>query len=192
ASTVRIDGESGTGKELVARAWHATSHRNRNRFEAINCSAIPAGLLESERCGHKRGAFTDAKSDRKGIFELCTDGTLLLDEIGEMPIELQAKLLRVLQEREVTPLGASKGIKVNTRVIAATNKDLQKEVREGRFREDLYFRLAVLTIELAPLRDRIEDIPALVSHFLKQMNERFGKEVRMPDQEVMSRLSAYP
>lgn len=191
-STVLILGESGTGKEVIARAIHKSSKRGDNRFEAINCAAIPPTLLESELFGHKRGAFTDAKADRKGIFELCSEGTLLLDEIGEMPIELQAKLLRVLQEREVTPLGASKGVKINTRVIAATNKDLQKEVREGRFREDLYFRLAVLTIELAPLRERTEDIPALVAHFLQQMNERFGKSIRMPDQEVMTRLMAYP
>src|SRR5690606_14209697 len=139
ASTVRIDGESGTGKELVARALHATSHRNKNRFEAINCSAIPAGLLESELFGHKKGAFTDAKADRKGIFELCSEGTLLLDEIGEMPFEVQAKLLRVIQEKEVLPVGAGRGVPINPRLIAATNRELVDEVRHGRFREDLYF-----------------------------------------------------
>lgn len=190
-STVLVTGESGTGKELVARAIHRVSQRSTQRFEAINCGAIPETLLESELFGHKRGAFTDAKADRKGLFELCSDGTLFLDEIGEMPLNLQVKLLRVLQEKEVMPLGSSHGIKVNTRVIAATNRNLTEEVRSGRFREDLYYRLAVLQIRLPALRERREDIPMLVSYFLERYNESFGKTVQPLSKELESRLLAY-
>lgn len=191
SSTVLITGESGTGKELVARAIHNVSQRSQQRFEAINCGAIPETLLESELFGHKRGAFTDAKMDRKGLFELCSEGTLFLDEIGEMPLNLQVKLLRVLQEKEVMPLGSSHGIKVNTRVIAATNRNLPEEVRSGRFREDLYYRLAVLQIRLPALRERRDDIPVLISHFLERYNERFGKSVQPPSKELEARLLAY-
>jgi DNA-binding NtrC family response regulator len=190
-STILIVGESGTGKELVARAIHNSSARKGGRFEAINCGAIPGNLLESELFGHKRGAFTDAKTDRKGMFEICQGGSLLLDEIGEMPLELQVKLLRVLQEKVVTPLGASNTVHVDARVIAATNRVLQREVQNGKFREDLYFRLAVLTIELPPLRERRTDIPLMIGHYLEKMNNRFGKEVRMPNKELQTRLMAY-
>jgi two-component system response regulator GlrR len=190
-SRVLITGESGTGKEVVAKALHATSHRSAKRFEAINCGAIPENLLESELFGHKRGAFTDAKTDHKGFFETCSDGTLFLDEIGEMPLPLQVKLLRVLQESRVTPVGSNQSIKVNTRVIAATNRSLEEEVRAGRFREDLYYRISVLKIQLPSLRERSEDIPLLVNHFLATYNSRFGKSVRAPSQEVMARLIAW-
>jgi DNA-binding NtrC family response regulator len=190
-STVLVVGESGTGKEVVARAIHQTSNRKDHRFEAINCAAIPATLLESELFGHKKGAFTDAKVDRKGIFEVCSDGTLLLDEIGEMPVELQAKLLRVLQEKEVTPIGSSRGIKINTRVVAATNKNLTDLVKAGQFREDLYFRLAVLTIELPSLRERKDDIPLLVEAFVQKMNERFNKTIAAPSKELLAKLMGY-
>jgi DNA-binding NtrC family response regulator len=190
-STVIIFGESGTGKELVARALHKTSPRGDGVFQAINCGAIPEKLLESELFGHVRGAFTDAKSDRKGIFEICAEGTLLLDEISEMPLPLQVKLLRVLQEREVIPVGSSRSIKVNTRVLASTNRDLDEEVKAGRFREDLFFRLSVLRVELPPLRDRCEDVPLLVEHFLKRFNERFNRSVMRPSDEEMARLMTY-
>lgn len=187
-STVLITGESGTGKELVARALHKLSRRTGSRFGAINCAAIPETLLESELFGHRKSAFTDAKADRKGIFEVCSGGTLLLDEIGEMPVTLQVKLLRVLQEKEVTPIGSSEPISVDTRVIAATNRDLAAEVKAGRFREDLFYRLSVLRIDLPPLRERREDIPLLVNEFLRRFNERFAKHVSGPSHEVMARL----
>lgn len=190
-STVLLVGESGTGKELMARAIHANSKRTGQRFEAVNCGAIPENLLESELFGHKRGAFTDAKTDRKGLFEICENGTLFLDEIGDMPIGLQVKLNRVLQEREIMPLGSSRSVKVNTRVLAATNKHLPTEVQRGNFREDLYYRLAVLKLELAPLRERRDDIPILIDHFLHQFNKRFSKSVHLPSKEVELRLAAY-
>ncbi len=189
-SRVLITGESGTGKEVVAKALHTTSKRSAKRFEAINCAAIPENLLESELFGHKRGAFTDAKSDHKGFFETCSEGTLFLDEIGEMPLQLQVKLLRVLQESRVTPVGSNQSIKVNTRVIAATNRSLEEEVRKGTFREDLFYRLSVLKIHLPPLRDRRSDIPLLVNYFLSLFNVRFGKAIVGPSQEIMARLSA--
>lgn len=190
-STVLILGESGTGKELVARALHKCSNRAKGRFEAINCGAIPETLLESELFGHKRGAFTDAKTDKKGLFEICSSGTLLLDEIGDMPATLQVKLLRVLQEREVRPLGSTTTIKVNTRVIASTHKDLFEEALQNRFRQDLYFRLSVLQLWVPPLRERREDIPILVNHFLDMYSKRFGKFVKRPSYEVMARLMAH-
>ena len=190
-STVLINGESGTGKELVARAIHQSSTRAKERFEAVNCGAIAANLLESELFGHKRGAFTDAKADRKGLFEVCDGGTLFLDEIGEMPTNLQVKLLRVLQEREVMPVGSSSTIKVNTRVVAATNKNLADEVKAGNFRTDLYYRLNVLQILLPPLRERTEDIPLLVRFFLDRFNKRFTKSIQPPTKELESRLVSY-
>jgi DNA-binding NtrC family response regulator len=190
-STVLILGESGTGKEVVARAIHATSPRAAERFNAINCGAIPEQLLESELFGHKKGSFTDAKADRKGIFEVCSAGTLLLDEIGDMPMPLQTKLLRVLQEKQITPIGSSTTININTRVIAATHRDILDEAKSKRFREDLYYRLSVVVIRIPPLRHRIEDIPILTNHFLDQFNQRFEKDVRPPKNTLMARLMAY-
>ena len=190
-SMVLILGESGTGKEIIARAIHQTSTRKAQRFAAINCGAIPENLLESELFGHRKGAFTDAKSDRKGIFELCTDGTLLLDEIGDMPLPLQMKILRVLQEREINPIGATSVVKVNTRVIAATHRNILEESRANRFRADLYFRLSVVVLHVPALRQRREDIPELVSYFLAACNGRFGRAVRMPSASAMRRICSY-
>lgn len=190
-STILINGESGTGKEVVARSIHHLSNRSNSRFEAINCAAIPEALLESELFGHKKGAFTDAKSDRKGIFELCSDGTLLLDEIGDMPLVLQTKLLRVLQEREVVPVGGSQAVKVNTRVLAATHRDLKEEIKNGNFREDLYFRLSVLPIVVQPLRNRREEIPILVDFFLKDFCKKFNRQIDSPSAEVMKRVMSH-
>lgn len=191
-STVLILGDSGSGKELVARALHSSSNRARQRFEAINCAAIPENLLESELFGVKRGAFTDAKADRPGIFQICSEGTLFLDEIGDMPIALQSKLLRVLQERQVTPVGSNVSIPINTRIVAATNRNFKEEIAAGRFREDLYFRLSVIMLSLPPLRDRVEDIPLLTSYFLERFNKRFNRQVAEPNAETKARLMAYP
>lgn len=191
-STVLIVGDSGSGKELVARALHSSSNRARQRFEAINCAAIPENLLESELFGVRRGAFTDAKADRPGIFQICSEGTLFLDEIGDMPLALQSKLLRVLQERQVTPVGASTPIPINTRIVAATNRNFKEEIAAGRFREDLYFRLSVIMLSLPPLRERPEDIPLLTSYFLERFNKRFNRHVAEPNQETRARLMAYP
>lgn len=190
-STVMITGESGTGKELIARSVHDLSPRAKNRFGAINCGAIPASLLESELFGHKRGAFTDARTDRKGLFEACNTGTLFLDEIGEMPIELQVKLLRVLQEKEIVPLGSDKPVAVDVRIVTATNKNLREEVRKGRFREDLYFRINVIPLVVPPLRERREDIPMLAQHFLHQYSSQFNKKMDPISEEIMRQLMAY-
>ena len=190
-STVLISGESGTGKELVARSLHRFSSRAHERFEAINCGAIPENLIESELFGHRRGSFTDAKQDRKGLFEICKSGVVFLDEVGELPLLMQVKLLRVLQEREFTPIGSNTPIKVDTRVIAATNRDLAHEVRSGRFREDLYFRLAVLCINVPSLSERSADIPLLVKHFLKVFNARFRKEVQAPTPDLITKLCSH-
>lgn len=190
-STVVVTGESGTGKELVARAVHRFSPRVNGRFEAVNCGAIPENLLESELFGHRRGAFTDAKTDRKGLFEICDGGTLFLDEIGEMPLSLQVKLLRVLQEFEVMPLGAGQPVRVNTRVICATNRNLAREVEQGRFRADLYYRISVLHVHLPPLRERSSDIPLLVDSFLEKFNRRFHRTIAAPSRELMVRLESY-
>jgi DNA-binding NtrC family response regulator len=190
-TTVLIIGESGTGKELVARALHDRSTRSKEKFEAINCAAIPENLLESELFGHKRGAFTDAKSDRKGLFEVCSNGTLFLDEIGELPLNLQSKLLRVLQEKVIIPLGSSQSIKVNTRVVAATNRNLQWLVKEGRFRRDLYYRLSILQIETPPLRDRPEDIATLTNYFIETITDKFARCVKPPTNELLARLTSY-
>jgi len=193
SATILVVGETGTGKELVARAIHHGSARRTQRFVALNCSAIPETLLEAELFGHVRGAFTGAVGSRQGRFEQAHRGTLFLDEVGTMSVPLQMKLLRVLQEREVERVGDSQPIKVDVRVIAATNSDLGRMVREGTFREDLYYRLNVIQVQLPPLRDRREDIPLLVQHFL----ERFGREqqparpgVTMA-QETMRALMAY-
>jgi DNA-binding NtrC family response regulator len=190
-STVLILGESGTGKEVVARAIHASSGRAGERFDAINCGAIPETLLESELFGHAKGAFTDAKTEHKGIFELCSKGTLMLDEIGDMPMILQTKLLRVLQERSVVPVGSNTPIPVNTRLLAATHRDILADMKSSRFRDDLYYRLSVVVLHLPPLRERKEDIPLLVAHFLERLNQRFGRSVRAPTGSVLERLMAY-
>ncbi len=191
-ATVLLYGESGTGKELIARAIHRLSKRSGAKFEAVNCAAIPEALLESELFGHKKGAFTDARNDRKGILEVCAGGVLLLDEIGEMPLSLQAKLLRVLQEKEFTPIGSTQALKVTTRIIAATNRDLEEEVARGRFREDLFFRLNVLPLYVPPLRQRQGDVPLLAHHFIDRFNARYGKALRPPSRELLARLASYP
>jgi DNA-binding NtrC family response regulator len=186
-ATVLIQGETGTGKEMVARAVHQTSPRHRARFVAINCSSIPETLLDAELFGHTRGAFTGAVSSRLGRLEQADGGTLFLDEVGTMPMALQMKLLRVLQEREFERLGDNRTIKVDVRIVAATNTDLQKMVKEGTFREDLFYRLNVVTIHLPPLRERPEDVPMLVKRFL----EARGAESTVVSQEAMRRLMAY-
>jgi two-component system response regulator AtoC len=191
-TTILITGESGTGKELIARALHYNGSRGSKAFVAVNCGAIPENLLESEFFGHVKGAFTDAVRNKKGLFEEAEGGTLFLDEIGELPFHLQVKLLRVLQEEEVMRLGDTKPIKVSVRIVAATVKDLDKEVREGRFREDLFYRLNVLPIHLPPLRERPEDIPALTSHFLGKYKERHGIKVGSVSPDAMTVLMDYP
>jgi len=190
-ATVLISGESGTGKELIARAIHDYSGRTRGPFVKVNCAAIPAGLLESELFGHERGAFTGAFTQRIGRFESANRGTLFLDEIGELPLELQAKFLRVLQEREFERLGGSRTLRADTRVVAATNCDLNAMVGERRFRPDLYYRLNVFPIELPPLRDRVEDIPTLVRHFLEQFSRRMNKRIDTIPPAVMDALRQY-
>jgi transcriptional regulator with PAS, ATPase and Fis domain len=174
-ATVVIEGESGTGKELVARALHERSARAGEPFVAVNVAALPPALLESELFGHVRGAFTGAVQDREGRFELASGGTLFLDEIGDLPLELQPKLLRALQERTIERIGDARPRKVDVRVVAATHFDLKEQVRQGRFREDLFFRLAVFTVKIPPLRDRKEDIPLLVRHFLQRLAAGVGK-----------------
>jgi two-component system response regulator AtoC len=190
-STVLITGESGTGKELVARALHYNSDRSQNPFIAVNCGAIPENLLESELFGHAKGAFTDAIRTKKGLFEEADGGTLFLDEIGELPGQLQVKLLRVLQDGEIRRIGESKPIQIDVRIVAATVKDLQKEVNEGRFREDLFYRLNVLPLHIPPLRERREDIPLLVHHFIRKYNQAMNKNVKDLDHRAMEILMSY-
>jgi DNA-binding NtrC family response regulator len=190
-ASVVIGGESGTGKEVVARAVHSLSPRKDKPFVALNCSAIPATLIESELFGYERGAFTGADQRRLGNFELATNGTLFLDEIGELPLELQAKFLRVLEERKIRRLGGRGEVDVDVRVICATNRDLKEEIRRGRFREDLFFRLGVFAIQLPPLKERREDIPLLVHHFIEKFNGETGKRVQGLTPRATAVLQAY-
>src|SRR5215471_8965101 len=189
--TVLVLGESGTGKELVARAIHQNSPRSSGPFVPVNCSAIPSTLVESEFFGHERGAFTDARETHAGKFEQAHGGTLFLDEVGDLPQEAQAKLLRVLQDREVTRLGARRAIKVNVRVVAATNKDLEAAVRKGRFREDLYWRLNVLSLKLPPLRERQEDLPLLIDWFVQEFSRELGLKVTAVAPDARRLLTAH-
>ena len=185
-ATVLVMGESGTGKELVARAMHQLSPRADKPFIPVNCGAIPAELLESEIFGHERGAFTGAIGARAGMFQLANGGTIFLDEVGEMSPRLQVKLLRVLQDREVRPVGSDRTLKVDVRVLAATNKDLQQEVDRGMFREDLFYRLQVIPIVMPPLRERRSDIPLLTAHFLEKHNgKRPGQPVQITDDSMV-------
>jgi DNA-binding NtrC family response regulator len=189
--TVLIYGESGTGKELIARAIHYNSPRKTAPFTAINCAAIPDNLIESELFGYEPGAFTGATHRKAGLFEASDKGTLFLDEVGDLPPMTQTKLLRVLQDKEVRRLGGKESIKVDVRIITATNKDLEKEVTKGSFREDLYYRLKVVTVDLPPLRERREDIPTLVKFFMDKYNNEFGKRVRSVSDSAMKALVEY-
>jgi len=188
---VLVLGESGTGKELVARAIHYNSYRKKNAFIAINCSALPENLLESELFGYVRGAFTGAITNKKGLFEVADKGTLLLDEIGNMSLNLQAKLLRVIEDKEIRPLGSVQSRKIDVRIIAATNKKLEDEVEKGNFREDLYYRINVIAIFLPPLKERIEDIPVLAQHFLDKYCAENNKIINGFDDEAMRALLNY-
>ena len=190
-ASVLISGESGTGKELIARAIHYNSRRAKGPFIKVNCAALPESLLESELFGHEKGAFTGAQTLRQGLFERANEGTLLLDEIGEMPLVLQAKLLRILQEREFERIGGHQTIKVDIRVIAATNRDLQAMVKEGTFREDLFYRLNVIHLILPPLRDRREDISLLANHFLQKFSSENQRDIIDIDPMAMSLLTAW-
>jgi two-component system, NtrC family, response regulator AtoC len=187
-STVLISGESGTGKELVAKALHERSSRRERPFIKINCAAIPKTLMESEMFGYEKGAFTGASTSKPGRFELADGGTLFLDEIGEIPVEMQVKLLRAIQESEFERVGGIKTLKVDVRLITATNRDLEKEVKDGNFREDLFYRLNVVPLKLPPLRERRSDIPLLVGHILQKFNERLKKSVEGISREALDRL----
>lgn len=192
SSTVLIHGESGTGKELVSRAIHQNSARKNRKFVAVNCGALTESLLESELFGHIKGAFTGAQSDKAGLFEEADGGTLFLDEVGDISPGLQVKLLRVLQEGEIRPVGSQKQIRVDVRIVAATHRNLEEMVREGKFREDLYYRLKVIEIEIPPLRDRREDIPELSRVFLRKYSSRLGKKVRDISPSAMELLIRHP
>ena len=190
-STILIQGESGTGKELVARALHFNSNRQHQPFVAINCSALPENLLESELFGHKKGAFTGAVNDKIGLFEEAEQGTVFLDEINSMALSLQTKLLRVLQERQLRRVGDTKTVPINVRVLAATNEALHEKIKVGQFREDLYYRLCVIPIEMPSLRERIDDIPLLVNHFLQKNAAQTGTEPKKIDQKAVETLQQY-
>ncbi|SDN66305.1 DNA-binding transcriptional response regulator, NtrC family, contains REC, AAA-type ATPase, and a Fis-type DNA-binding domains [Desulfonauticus submarinus] len=191
-ATVLILGESGTGKEVVANLVYKLSERKQNSFVKINCAAIPLGLLESELFGHERGAFTGATKTKQGLFETANRGTIFLDEIGDMPLELQAKLLRVLQDGTFTRVGGTKEIKVDVRVIAATNKDLERLVKEGKFREDLFWRLNVFTLRISPLRERKEDILPLAQHFCQKFAKKYQKKIKGISKKASEMLFVYP
>ena len=190
-ATVLITGESGTGKEVAARLIHANSNRRKGPYVAVNCAALSETLLESELFGHEKGAFTGAEKRREGRFLAADKGTIFLDEVGEIPLAMQVKLLRVIQERELQRVGGDQTIKVDVRILAATNRDLRQEVEEGRFRQDLYYRLNVVSLQLPPLRDREEDIPLLAAHFLKMFAERNSKAVKGFTPAAMDRLLKY-
>ncbi|MEN2985204.1 MAG: sigma-54 dependent transcriptional regulator [Thermodesulfovibrionaceae bacterium] len=183
-TTVLIVGESGTGKELVARMIHEKSKRANRPFVPVNCAAIPESLLESELFGHEKGAFTGALYSRPGRFELANDGTVFLDEIGDMPLMLQVKILRVLQDRIIERVGSTRALKVNVRIIAATNKNLELEVKEGRFREDLFWRLNVVPLTIPPLRERVEDIPILCDYFVEKFSKKFGYTLKIKPEVI--------
>ncbi|MEI7752281.1 MAG: sigma-54 dependent transcriptional regulator, partial [Candidatus Omnitrophota bacterium] len=190
-ATVLIRGESGTGKELVARAIYQSSSRKEGPFLALNCAAIPETLLESELFGHEKGAFTGAHQKRIGKFQQCDGGTFFLDEVGDMALATQAKVLRVLQEQTFEPVGGSNSVKVDVRMIASTHKDLWKSIENKEFREDLYYRLKVVTIYLPPLRHRVEDIPLLVEYFVRKFNAEFGMNIKRVSPELLEHLSRY-
>jgi two-component system response regulator AtoC len=191
-STVLVTGETGTGKELAARAIHARSAQRDRPLIKVNCAAIPEGLLESELFGHVKGAFTGATANRRGRFALADGGSIFLDEIGTLGLPVQAKLLRVLQEREFEPVGSERTESVDVRVIAATNRDLRKMVADGRFQEDLFYRLSVIPVELPPLRERAEDVPLLVEHFVRKHAQRMGRRIDGIEPAALERLAAYP
>lgn len=191
SATVFIRGESGTGKELAARAIHYNSLRKTKPFIALNCASIPENLFESELFGYEPGAFTGANTRKEGLFELANGGTLFLDEIGDLPLVTQSKLLRVFQDKEIRRIGSKVTIKIDVRIITATNKDMEKEIAAGNFREDMYYRLKVVTIFLPPLRERIEDIPELVDFFVKKYNKEFGKRIKSVEPAVLSAFAGY-
>jgi two-component system response regulator AtoC len=188
---VLIQGDSGTGKELIARGIHYSSDRGNKALVPVNCGGIPENLLESELFGHKKGAFTGADRNKKGLFQEAEGGTIFLDEIGELPLSLQVKLLRVLQENELRPVGDSKSMKIDVRVVAATAKNLEEEVEAGTFRQDLFYRLNVMTLKLPPLNERTEDIPLLCKRFIAQFNEILDKNISGLAPEAMTRLLEY-
>ncbi|HEY3130264.1 MAG TPA: sigma-54 dependent transcriptional regulator [Acidobacteriota bacterium] len=191
SSTILITGESGTGKELIARAVHDASERKEMPFVSINCGAFPETLLESELFGYMKGSFTGANKDKKGLFESAEGGTLFLDEVGEMSLAMQVKLLRVLQEKKIRPVGGTDEIPIDVRLIAATNRDLQEQIRRGEFREDLYYRIAVIPIHIPPLRERPEDLRELLNHFLSRYTQATGKRIGRVSAEAMKALEVY-